>query len=157
MLNKIAEWIHQVNTAHALQRQSCSVFQHAFEDFYSAEFLASAYFVVVDDIPKPDFAELRAAGFGAFMDMEAAGITYDDTYYVQRRFVEDRGLHFHELVHVLQWRYLQREGFIKRYMSEILRHGYQDAPLEIMAYQLDGHYRQGNPPLDVQAYVQQNL
>ncbi|MCH8498802.1 MAG: hypothetical protein LAT63_10015 [Marinobacter sp.] len=157
MQNVIAEWIRQVNITHAPLRQSCVTFQDAFDGFYSPDFLASAYFVVVDRIPKPDFPELRAAGFGAFMDMEAAGITYDDTYYVQRRFVGDRGLHFHELVHVLQWSYLQREGFITRYMSEILSHGYQDAPLEVMAYQLDGHYRQGNPPFDVQAYVQQNL
>ena len=66
-------------------------------------------------------------------------------------------LHFHELVHVVQWAALGSEGFITRYMQEILTLGYDQAPLEIMAYQLDEHYQNGGAPMDIPAYVKSQL
>lgn len=157
MLKQIEEWIRQVNQSHAPQRQSCSRFEEPFSGFYSPGFLNSAYFVVVDQIPKPDLPGLRAAGLGDFIDMDVAGITYDDTYYVQRSVANELRLHFHELVHVVQWRQLQPLGFITRYLDEIQAHGYNDAPLEKMAYRLDGHYQANGKSLDVEDYVRTNL
>lgn len=53
-----------------------------FKGFYSLEFLQQAYFVIVDEIPKPHFPELRHLGLGDFIDMDVNGITYKNTYYV---------------------------------------------------------------------------
>lgn len=157
MIEKIEEWIHQVNKLHEPKRRSCSVFQRQFDGFYSPEFLQSAYFVIVDELPKPDYPELREAGFGSFIDMEAAGITYQDTYYVQARVSEELRLHFHELVHVLQWRELGTKGFILRYMDELVNFGYEQSPLEKMAYSLDAHYGENGRHLNVEQYVRENL
>lgn len=157
MLKRIEEWIREVNTSHESLRRSCSVLQEYFSGFYSPSFLESAHFVVVEDIPRPDLPELREAGLGDFIDMDVAGITYDDTYYVQRRAVNELRLHFHELVHVLQWRELKPSGFIKRYIHEIQTYGYDDAPLEKMAYSLDRHYQAKGQNLNVEEYVCKNL
>lgn len=157
MIERIEEWIHGVNRSHESLRRSCAVFQEYFSGFYSPGFLESAYFVVVEDIPKPDLPELRAAGLGDFIDMDVDGITYDDTYYVQRRAMNELRLHFHELVHVLQWRKLKPSGFIKRYVHEIQAYGYDEAPLEKMAYSLDRHYQAKGQKLNVEEYVRKNL
>ncbi len=157
MLEKIEEWIRQVNASHKAVRQSCSVFQNHFNGFYSPRFLETAYFVVTDDIPKPDFPELREAGLGDFIDMDVGGITYDDTYYVSKSDANGLRLHFHELVHVIQWRELTHQGFIARYIQEIQDFGYDNAPLERMAYALDEHYQAKGRQLSVEQFVRENL
>lgn len=157
MIDKIQQWIHQTNSAHTEARQSCSVFEEYFKGFYSPDFLETAFFVVTDEIPKPDFPELREAGLGDFIDMDVGGITYNDTYYVKQGAANELRLHFHELVHVLQWRELTPKGFIERYIREIQDFGYDEAPLENMAYALDGHYQKQGRPFSVEQYVRENL
>ena len=157
MIERVEDWICEVNQSHELLRRSCAMLEDYFSGFYSPNFLASAYFVVVEDIPKPDLPELRAAGLAEFIDMDVAGITYGDTYYVQRRAVNELRLHFHELVHVLQWRELGPSVFIKRYAHEIQTYGYDEAPLEKMAYSLDRHYQAKGQNLNVEEYVRKNL
>ncbi|WP_414828407.1 hypothetical protein [Alteromonas sp. H39] len=157
MIEEIEEWIHHVNSSHYEVRQSCSVFQESFKGFYAPEFLNTAFFVVTDKIPKPDFPELREAGIGDFIDMDVEGITYNDTYYVKEQAANEIWLHFHELVHVLQWRELTSPVFIERYIREIQKFGYYNAPLEKMAYALDGHFQSKGRHLSVAEFVRENL
>ena len=157
MIDKIEQWIYQANSSHKEVRQPCSVFEERFKGFYSPDFLKTAFFVVTDEIPKPDFPELREAGLGDFIDMDVGGITYNDTYYVKQGAANELRLHFHELVHVLQWRELTPQGFIERYIREIQGFGYDEAPLEKMAYTLDGHYQKQGRPLSVEQFVRENL
>jgi len=157
MIEEIKEWIHQVNSSHREVRRSCAVFEEHFNGFYSPDFLKTAFFVVTDEIPKPDVPGLREAGLGDFIDMDVGGITYNDTYYVKKEAANELRLHFHELVHVLQWRELDTQGFIERYIREIQDFGYDDAPLEKMAYALDGHYQSKGRHLSVEQFVRENL
>lgn len=157
MIEEIEEWIHQVNSSHREVRRSCSVFEEHFNGFYSPDFLKTAFFVVTDEIPKPDFPRLREAGLGDFIDMDVGGITYNDTYYVKKEAANELRLHFHELVHVLQWREIGPQGFIERYIREIQDLGYDNAPLEKMAYALDGHYQSEGRHLSVEQFVRENL
>ena len=157
MIDKVELWISQTNTDYKEERQSCAIFRDQFEGFYSLDILSTSYFVVTDDIPKPDFPELRQAGFGSFIDMSVSGITYNDTYYVERKAAQELRLHFHELVHVLQWRLLTPQGFINRYIREIQSYGYDNAPLEKMAYTLDAHYLAKGQPLNVELFVREHL
>jgi hypothetical protein len=157
MIEEIEEWIRQVNSSHREVRRSCSVLEEHFNGFYSPEFLKTAFFVVTDEIPKPDFPGLREAGLGDFIDMDVGGITYNDTYYVKKEAANELRLHFHELVHVLQWRELAPQGFIERYIREIQDFGYDNAPLEKMAYALDGHYQSKGRHLSVEQFVRENL
>lgn len=157
MIDKIEQWIHQVNSSHKDVRHSCSVFGEHFRGFYSPDFLKTAFFVVTDKIPKPDFPELREAGLGDFIEMDVDGITYNDTYYVKQSAANELRLHFHELVHVIQWRELSPQGFIARYIREIRGVGYNEAPLEKMAYALDGHYQKQGRHLSVEQLVRESL
>ena len=157
MIEEIESWIHQVNSSHKEVRRSCSIFEEHFNGFYSPEFMKTAFFVVTDEIPKPDFPGLREAGLGDFIDMDLAGITYNDTYYLKKEAANELRVHFHELVHVLQWRELAPQGFIERYIREIQYFGYNNSPLEKMAYALDGHYQSKGRHLSVEQFVRENL
>ncbi|WP_445355923.1 hypothetical protein ACJJI5_07650 [Microbulbifer sp. EKSA008] len=157
MLQKIDQWIDQTLIDFKEVRQSCARFTGKFSGYYTKEFLSKSYFVVVDNIPKPRFPELYQAGLGDFVDMEVAGITYKDTYFVKTPFAAEISLHFHELVHIHQWSLLGAESFIKRYISEIQTYGYNGAPLEKMAYSLQDRFMDNCTPTDVLSYVQNHL
>lgn len=153
MLHKIEEWIDTTNARFSKHRQSCSKFSPIFAGFYSEEFLSNSYFVIVDNIPKPNFSELHQLGLSDFLDMDVQGITYKNTYYLVPNASQNLRLHFHELVHVAQWNYLGAKGFLKRYISEVQSVGYDEAPLEKIAYAFDRHFVEGGQKIDVQNYI----
>jgi len=156
MIELVESWIDGVNEAHKSDRRPCSVLQHQFEGYYRPELLRSSYFVIVNTLPMPKMPELREAGLGDFVDNEdqLGGITYKDTYYLVPDAARDVGIHFHELVHVIQWRTLGAQNFIQRYMEEIQRFGYSEkAPLEGMAYGLQRMFEKGIVPFDVEKKV----
>ena len=157
MLTKIEHWIDNTLEDYSGRKVSCDVLASHFNGFYRSEFLEESFFVVVDEIPKPDFPELRQAGLGYFIDMDAAGITYKNTYFIKKGNENRLDLHFHELVHVLQWNHLGAAGFIRRYMKEIDEYGYENAPLEIMAYSLDAYFSDQKPAFDFQRYVFEHI
>lgn len=157
MLDKINDWIDQTLEIHANDRISCKCLSSQFKGFYSTEFLEKSYFVVVNQIPKPDFIALRQSGLGDFIDMDASGTTYKNTYFIKQGQEDNLDIHFHELVHVLQWENLGSMGFISRYMEEILKFGYEGAPLEKMAYALENHFTKRREPFSISNYVQQKI
>lgn len=153
ILTAIEQWIDEVNHKYKYKRVCCTQFASQFAGFYPTEFLENAFYVVIDEIPKPDFAALRAMGLGDFIDMKVSGITYKNTYYLLPTSVDNLRVHFHELVHVLQWQNLGALAFIARYMNEIKHFGYHNAPLEIMAYALDTHFISSGEEINVPEYV----
>ncbi|WP_070963906.1 hypothetical protein [Vibrio sonorensis] len=157
MLNRIEEWIDLTNEKFSCHRKSCALFARDFAGFYSEEFLSNSYFVIVDSIPKPELSELRQTGLGDFLDMEVQGITYKNTYYIVPSVAQNLRLHFHELVHVAQWRTLGTTGFLQRYISEVQSFTYDEAPLEKLAYAFDHHFSQGGKIFDVPSYVENEI
>jgi hypothetical protein len=89
--------------------------------------------------------------------MDMAGITYLDTYFVRADHIHDESLHFHELVHVIQWRLLGPEEFLERYADGLERFGYRNSPLEVMAYDLQGRFERDQQPFSVEAACQNLL
>lgn len=157
MLDKINGWIDQTLEDYSNAKVSCERFASHFNGFYPPAFLATSYYVAVPQLPKPDFPELRQAGFGSLIDRDVNGITYKNTYFIKEGKENRLKLHFHELVHVLQWQTLGATGFINRYMEEILRFGYEDAPLEKMAFALEEHFVKGGAPFNIYRHVQQEI
>jgi len=157
VLDKINDWIDQTLDDHSNERVSCECFSSQFKGFYPYEFLEKSYFVVVNQVPKPDFPELRQAGLGSFIDTDFGGITYKNIYFIKKGQENNLALHFHELVHVLQWQNLGALEFINRYMEEILKFGYEGAPLEKMAYALEDHFTKRTAPFSIPNYVLQQI
>lgn len=157
MITRIEDWIDKTNQKYSLERKSCLILQDKFSGFYTSSFLGDSYFVVVDDIPKPYFPELREIGMGDFLDMPVDGITYKNTYYIREAHANNLTLHCHELVHVAQWGILGARSFISRYINEIQQYGYRSAPLEVMAYELEKHYSDGGEVFDIPEFVKKSL
>jgi len=157
MINEVESWIDETIEGHLSNRVSCECFATVFSGFYPVEFLSRSYYVVAKEIPKPDFPELRQAGLGDFIDKPLAGITYKDTYFIKEGCESDLVLHFHELVHVAQWKILGGSNFISRYISEVQRYGYDYSPLEIMAYTLQGSFSKKEQSFNIPDFVKDNI
>ncbi|HEV7501261.1 MAG TPA: hypothetical protein VGQ33_14705 [Vicinamibacteria bacterium] len=84
---------------------------------------------------------------------EMAGITFGDTYFVQAGHAPTDGVHFHELVHVVQWKTLGVVEFLSTYAVGLAQHGYATSPLESAASWLEGQFDLGIAPLDVTDFV----
>jgi len=148
----IAGWIQKTLAEHAGAARPVPSFGFSrLPSYYDAQLLASSKVVVVSRVPVPLLLTMGLALFGAADRMDMAGITFLDTYFVRSDHVHDESLHFHELVHVVQWRLLGPERFVALYADGLERFGYRNSPLEVMAYDLQGAFEREPEPFNVEA------
>jgi len=80
------------------------------------------------------------------------GVTYKGTFFV-RAGQQTESLYFHELVHVVQWERLGVDNFLLAYAIGLLQHGYQQSPLEQMAFQLQARIDQQRVPENLVDFI----
>jgi hypothetical protein len=91
--------------------------------------------------------------FAAFEHQPMGGITYFDTVFLLPDGADDESLHFHELIHVIQWHVLGSENFLLLYAAGLVERGYFDSPLEAMAYGHQHRFEVCWPVYSVEAEV----
>lgn len=158
LLPPLLGWIQRTLDAHAAR--SRPVATRGFRrlpQYFSAGQLAAAKVVAVEHVPVPPLKALGAPGFEVFESMQAAGITYLDTFFVDQRCAGDESLHFHELIHIVQWRLLGPERFLAAYAAELETHGYRNSPLEVMAYDAQARFDRDPVPFDAEQFVFRSL
>ncbi len=158
-LPEVRTWIDRTLAAHAtLARPVASLGFPRLGSHYSADLLASALVIPVAKVPIPPLASMGLTGFDEFENLDAAGITYLNSFFVRHGYERDESLHFHELVHVVQWQHLGPERFIMAYaLGHLLSGGYRTNPLEVMAYDLQARFDANTPAFDVASIVRPEL
>ena len=109
---------------------------------FPSNFLQGVRVVVSDEVPSPPFEEFGLPGPSPLGDGPFDGITLGSCYFV-RKDSERPDLHFHELVHIVQWQRLDPARFLQTYGVGLLLYGYRDRPLESLAYHLQLEFLQG--------------
>jgi hypothetical protein len=99
----------------------------------------------------------RLRRFKEFERGDFDGITYLDTYFLKRRIAHDESLHFHELIHVVQWRLLGAEFFIALYAGGLDKFGYRNSPLEKIAYDAQELFDRSTAVFDAEKFVSDRL
>ena len=152
-LPTIPNWIQQTLDAHAGERRGVSSFKFSrLPRYFSTELLDTANVVYVDRLPVPPLSALGLTEFADFENQPLSGITYRHTYFLQRSTAAtDESLHFHELVHVVQWQVLGPKDFLLLYAAGLAEYGYRHCPLETMAFDHRRRFDAGNPPYSVEA------
>jgi len=82
------------------------------------------------------------------------GITFKDTVFL-RQGCTSEALHFHELVHVVQWARLGVDSFVLAYGFGLVRFEYENSPLEQMAYALQQNFEEGTLPHEVVRVIEE--
>jgi hypothetical protein len=154
----VEDWIDATLAAH--EKLARPVASYSFErlpQFYSPSLLSSTKVVEVERVPMPPLASFGLPEFAAFENGEYWGVTFKDTYFLQASHATNESTHFHELVHVVQWRHLGVERFLTIYAIGLLKFGYAASPLEHMAYTLQSYFDQQGQPADVEPLIRQVL
>ena len=151
----IAGWIKQTLAEHAsAARPVASLGFSRLPHYYDAQLLASSMVVFVPRVPVPPLLAKGLDQFRDFEQMDAGGTTYLNTYFVRADQSDSESLHFHELVHVIQWRLLGPEKFLALYADALERFGYRKSPLERMAFRLQKRFEREAQPFSVEAACQ---
>ncbi len=158
LLEKLPEvdaWVDRTLAEHASQARSVESFGFArLAGYYPVSLLRTAKVVGLPRVPMPPLSRMGLLGFEEFENLNAAGITYKDTYFVCASHLREEALHFHELVHVVQWQHLGVRNFILAYaLGHLLGGGYDGNPLERTAYALQARFDAGEASFDAPAHA----
>lgn len=154
----IIDWIKQTLADHKSQASTvASLHFKRLPKYFSPELLAYAKVIYVDIAPTPPLSKIGLNQFSDFENMKADGITYLDSFFVRKEAQHDESLHFHELIHVVQWKLLGAEKFVAAYADGLERFGYRESPLEKIAYDAQGTFNTYPQPFDVEKLVKSHL
>ena len=138
---RLLGWIDTTLKAHAGNAQT--VVSRGFPRlplYFNADTLTSAKVILVYQLPIPPLSSWGLTRFADFERGNFNGITYLNTFFIKRDELRNEVLHFHELIHVIQWRILGPEQFLRLYTDGLERFGYRDSPLEAMAYEAEAAF-----------------
>ena len=154
----IREWIDSTLVAHAASARSVDSLRFTkLAKYFPLNLLQSAHVVAVTNVPMPPLSKMGLDAFREFEEGTYGGVTYGSTYFVKTDLLINEPLHFHELIHVIQWQYLGWDQFIQAYAQGLLEFGYFDSPLERMARGHQQRFESGSSPYDVQGDVCREL
>lgn len=157
-LPKVKSWID--NLLHQYSSQAKCMVELNFlrlPQYFSKEILEIAKVVYIDCPPRIPLSSMGLTQFQDFESMKVDGITYYDTFFVRLPLQSVEHLHFHELVHVAQWRYLGSDRFLLFYGLELLKRKYNNSLLEVMAYKLQSKFQYSINPFNVEVAVKPEL
>lgn len=158
MIPRILEWID--DTLERYRDDAVPVTEFDFTHlphFFSQRLLESSRVVVLDSSPPLPPLILESMEILNLTGSQICGITYRDTFFVNIEWALDESLHFHELVHVLQWARMGAKRFLSAYALELLQNGYLDNALERMAYAHQERFDKECAPYDVEREVKKEL
>ena len=152
----VREWIE--NVLEENKEQAIPVINLAFprlQKMFPSDLLAKAKAVVVTGkVPFPPLSRMGLPEFAQMENMSMTGITYKDTFFVNNLH-QTESLHFHELVHVVQWERLGVDNFLLAYGVGLMQFGYRNSPLEQMAYSLQECFDRETLPTDIIELIRQ--
>lgn len=132
----VRQWIDEYIAAHADHARVVGTLGFArLPACFPSQLLDRAKVVTVPHVPFPPVERLGLPELAPVHQVSFAGITFKDTYFLRQGHASE-SLHFHELVHVVQWDTLGVDNFLLAYGVGLVRFGYQQSPLEQMAYSL---------------------
>ena len=156
---QIWEWMQETITHHS--HHAMPVERYGFTRLskcFSSQTIQSAKVVEVDGlVPRPPLKAMGLAAFAAFEETDFAGITFGQTYFLKRAQATSEALHFHELVHVVQWTRLGPVGFLTLYAKGLAKYGYENSPLEKVAYGLQERFVRGALLVDAEKEIAREL
>jgi hypothetical protein len=125
--------------------------------YFDPSLLETAKFIAIDRLPMPPLSAMGLSRFAVFEQGDFNGITYQDRYFIKRAVVTEEAIHFHELIHVIQWRLLGPEDFMAAYANGLDEFGYENSPLEKMAYDAEAAFKRSSPIFDAEKFVEEHV
>jgi hypothetical protein len=154
----IVDWLFETRRIHAAKSHPIAALSFPrLQHYFSVTTLAASKVVLVDQVPIPPLSAWGATQFEDFERSKFDGVTYRDTIFIERAQFDNESLHFHELIHIVQWRFLGAKLFLFAYANGLERYGYSNSPLEVMAYDAERTFNSSSYIFDAEDFVAQRL
>ncbi len=155
VLPEVRKWIEGLLEKYAANSVSVNSLGFSrLSQHFPDDILEKAKAVIVSEVPFPPLGRLGLPELSFMEQMPLSGITYVDTFFVHHRDSTDESLHFHELVHVIQWNRLGVDNFLLAYGVGIVQSGYEKSPLEQMAYNLQRAFDRDSLPDNLIEFIE---
>jgi hypothetical protein len=155
---KVQAWIQKTLASYEKDAQPIASMRFArLALYFDHALLETAKFIPIDVVPTPPLSAMGLGRLAAFERGDFHGITYLDRYFIKRRVLTEEALHFHALIHVIQWRLLGPERFLVAYANGLDEFGYENSPLEKMAYDAEASFRRSSPVFNAEKFVAEQL
>ncbi len=148
----VEAWISELHANSAAQSIAASATGFTrLGQYFPVSILEQARAVTVDLMPFPPVGALGLPEFESLAAMPMAGITFGHMYFLHREHTHE-AIHFHELVHVVQWATLGA-AFLPTYAVGIAQHGYESSPFELAAFDLQAKFEHGDALPDIVDFI----
>ena len=154
-LPRVRQWINQVLDAHTDRARAVST--RGFTRLSAClpeELLERAKVVTVERVPYPPVDQFGLPELAFMQQGSFDGITFRDTFFLRQGHTSEE-LHFHELVHVVQWARLGVDNFLLAYGLGLHQFGYEGSPLEEMAYTLERRFKHDTLPRELVRVIEE--
>jgi hypothetical protein len=150
LLSDIEEWLGQTLAAHKAQMQPVAAAKFdSLNQYYPKTALQRVQRVIVDRCPVPPLAVTGIPQFAEIEKWDIKGIPWVNTIFIRRDLADWDAVHFHELLHVIQWEHLGTERYLTAWAIGTVTRGYRDNPLEEMAFRHQLRFETDKTPYDV--------
>jgi len=155
-LPEVRQWIDQLLDVHANHARVVNTLGFTrLSACFPNELLDRTKVVSVERVPFPPVDRFGLPELTSMQQMSFDGITFKDTFFLRQGYASEE-LHFHELVHVVQWARLGIDNFLLAYGLGLLTFGYAQSPLERMAYALQRSFELGTAPQELVRIIEQD-
>ncbi len=152
----VREWVDGTVSQYRNEARTTNSYSfHNFSQYFSEETLSSTKIVEMDKVPVPPLSSLGISELADFEKdpKEYDGITLLNTCFLKKEVAERPELHFHELVHIVQWQILGIDTFLMVYGICLLKFGYWNSPLEVMARKSTDLFQKKEPVFNIETLV----
>ncbi len=156
----VREWVDDTVAHYQKEARTVNSYSfHNFSQYFSEKTLSSAKIVEMDKVPVPPLSSLGISELADFEKdpKEYDGITLLDTCFLKKEAAERPELHFHELVHIVQWQILGIDTFLMVYGICLLKFGYWNSPLEVMARKFTDLFQKRGPVFNIETLVRSEV
>jgi hypothetical protein len=150
LLSGVKNWMVGMLADHEAQMQPVAAAQFDnLERYYPTALLQHVQRVVVDRCPLPPLASSGIPQLADIENWELKGIPWENTIFIRRDLADWDAVHFHELLHIVQWQCLGTDRYLTAWAIGTITRGYRNNPLEEMAFRHQLRFEKEELPYDV--------
>jgi hypothetical protein len=121
--------------------------------FYPPDVLQRINRVLVDRCPVPPLAVTGIDQLAEIESWDIKGVPWLNTIFIRSDLADWEPVHFHELLHIIQWDCLGTKGYLTVWAVGTTTQGYRDNPLEEMAFRHQARFESEKQAYDVVGQV----
>ncbi|MGD2271504.1 MAG: hypothetical protein PVI06_13965 [Desulfobacterales bacterium] len=150
LISDVQRWISQTLAAHRATMQPVAATRFdRLKTYYPVTVLQRVQRVIVDRCPVPPLAVTGIPQLAEIENWDIKGIPWQNTIFIRRDLSDWEGVHFHELLHIIQWECLGTNRYLTAWAIGTITRGYRDNPLEEMAFRHQSRFEAEEPIYNV--------